>query len=475
MYRSGVKVSTSFARIIVIASLVASCNGSAFAQAPQLQGLMVDFPESNPVDLGIGWNSRVSDKVSRVCIDFVRNESGYQDRRLAFEVITDNQSLANALKVSVAAKFKAITGAGGSAAVDFARKTKLSSASTNIAVLAEVFESPIYVAPTPIKTPVTVPITNSTGGKVDLTAFYAGNAVSLKNDLRALAGSNPAEFYRQCGDSFVAVIHRGAKLVGNISFSETSREERESLDVAASGGAAMWSVQGNLSSSMEKFGTSNRLNINFAQFGGTGGILPLNRENFMKAIEQLPEASKQAPKPFAMIVQRYDSLPSWPSKIGSTELSDLEVLANAAWQLDSLLMYIDETLYRAGWLLKFDTKRSDVEKVYDRVLSERIDIRADAKKCIMSGDCNRKKWQGWTDLPYRIQLPLKGTLSDLQYPVGDNSLESMIEALASARTAYWIEGPARIRCRNEDSCLTQAQKNAARKQIRDRLFLSIDQ
>ncbi len=469
-------MSTSPSRQITSIAILLGClTGIASAQPQPVDGLVVEFPESNPVDLGVGWNNRSSDKVSRVCIDFVTAERRYQDRRLTFEVITDHQSLANALKVSVSAKFKAVSGGGGSAAVDFARNTKLSSSSTNMAVLAEVFESPTYVAPTTGQQPTQVPTVASSGGKVDLTTFYAGNAVSLKSDLRALAATNPAEFYRQCGDSFVAVIHRGARLVGNITFSETSREERESLEVSASGGAAMWSVQGSLSNSMEKFNSSNRLNVNFAQFGGSGGTFPLNREGLLKAIEQLPEASKSAPKPFSMIVQRYDSLPSWPSAIGSTELNDLEVIANVAWQLDSLLMYVDETLYRPGWLLKFDTRRQDVEKVYDEVLAERTQVMADATKCAVSGDCNRQKWQAWSDLAYRARLPFRGTLGDLQYSIGDNSLEGMIDALTSARTAYWIEGPARIRCRNEGTCLTQAQVNAARTQIRTRILLSMSQ
>ena len=464
-------------RYVMMAFLLASPLEFVLAQPIPINGQVVEFPESNPVNLGVGWNMRSSEKVSRVCIDFLRAERSYQDKRLAFEVITDNQSLANALKVSVSAKFKAITGGVGSAAVDFARSTKLSSASTNMAVLAEVFESPEYVAPTSGQQPQStqVPTVTAVGGNVDLAGFYAGSSVSLKGDLRALAATNPEEFFRQCGDSFVAVIHRGARLVGNITFSETSREERESLEVSASGGAAIWSVQGSLSNSMEKFNSSNRLSINFAQFGGAGGVFPLSREGLLKAIKQLPDASKLAPKPFSMIVQRYDSLPGWPSAIGTAEISDLEVISNVAWQLDSLLRYADETLYRPGWLLKFDTRVQDVQKVYDEILAERTEIRADAAKCAIGGDCNRQRWQLWSDLSYKIRLPYRGTLGDLQYSVDESSLESVIDALTSARVNFWIEAPARVRCRNEGVCVTQAQMVGAKNQIRARIVLSISQ
>lgn len=473
MHRSGSAVKNCKLPLAICSIAICCIAKGAAAQDQRMNGLLVEFPESNPVDLGIGWNSRISDKVPRVCIDFVKAERGYQDKRLQFEVVTDHQSLATALKISVSAKFRSVAGGGGSASVDFARQTKLSSTATNMAVLAEVYQSPIYVSPKVGQTATDVPSVAAKDGTVDLSSLYAGNAVSLKSDMRSLAAKNPAEFYRQCGDSFVAVIHQGARLVGNIVFSDTSREERESIEASASGGAAMWSVQGNLSHSMERFNSSNRLSVNFAQFGGSGGTFPLNREGLLKAIEQLPDASKAAPKPFSMIVQRYDSLPSWPGTIGATELTDLEVIANVGWQLESLLYFVDESLYKSGWLLKFDTKRADVQKVYDDVLAERSAIRTDAIKCAKTSDCNREKWQAWSDLKYRKRLPLRGSLSDLNYAVGEGSLESMIDALAAARTAYWIEGPSRVRCKNEGVCIPQSQIVQSQREIAAKIRSSI--
>jgi hypothetical protein len=475
MYRSGAAVKTRKWRVAAsVFALLVSTSFYAVGQPERVDGLFVEFPEQNPVNLGVGWNTRTGEKVPRVCIDFQSAERKYQDRRLTFDLINDNASLANALKVSISAKFKTVTGAGGSAAASFAKSTRFSSASTNIAVLAEVFQSPLYVAPTTGTQPNSPQsIVAVTGGTVDLSAFYGGNAVSLKSDLRQIASTNLGEFYRQCGDSFVAVIHQGARLIGNMTFNETSKEEREQLEVSVSGGAATWNVEGSLSNSMEKFNSASRLTINFAQFGGSGGNFPLNREGLLKAIEELPKASESAPKPFTMIVQRYDSLPSWPSSVGSTELSDLDVIASVAWQLDTLQMYADEAIYKPGWLLKFDTKKQEVQNVYDEIILEREQVKSDADKCVKENTCNRQKWQAWSDLKYKVRLPLRGAVTNLQYSVGDNSLDGMIDALAAARAYYWIETPARIRCRNENICLPQAEINKARDQIRSRIRQSI--
>jgi len=469
MTRSGV---TQVAIGMLAALLMQPLKG--FVQPIRVDGLLVEFPEQDPVDLGIGWNTRTGNKVSNVCIDFQALQRQYQDKRLTFEVVNDNESLANALKVSVAAKFKTVIGASGSAAASFARSTKFSSASTHIAVLAEVFESPSYVAPvTGVPPNVAVATAAPKNSRVNLTDFYRGNSVSLKPDLRTLAADNREEFYRQCGDSFVAVIHRGARLVGNMAFAETTSEERQQIEASASGGTSIWSVEGSLSSSLERYNSANRLTINFAQFGGSGGNFPLNREGLLDAIRKLPQDASQFPRPFTMIVQRYDSLPGWPGPFGATELTDLETLASVAWRLDSMLFYADEALYRPGWLLKFDTTRVKVQSVYDDVLRERTALRADAIRCKDEGVCNLQKWGTWSDIGYRVRLPFRGTLADLAYKPSADALDEMVRLLAAARTQYWIETPNRWRCRNELVCLTQADINRNRSQIEQQIRQSL--
>lgn len=442
-------------------SLILQQNLISQAYADQNVGILLEFPSTNPVRLGAGWRLKAAQGVRKECIDFKTASNTYTDRRLSFTAVHDNESLAKALNVSVSGKISVMTGGGFSGSASFAHDTRFSATSTYIGVLAEVWTSPKFVAPVDGTKPkiqnLLEQITSLPKREaIDMSLFYSGKSVKIKPDLIELVKNDYQEFVRRCGDSFVAVIHSGAKLNGVFSFRETTKEERQKIHAEFQGSGATWSINARADSSLNAFKKNNRLNINFEQLGGNEGSLPLTKEGFLKAIRDLPNAAISAPRPFLMVVQRYDTLPDWPRPTIPKPLSNQEIVANTYWRLRSLLSYTDEALNNPGWLLKFDTTRQSVHNLYDEILTKLQTLRALAQTCSLR-ECDIGDWKTWTDWSLRSRLPYRGNFHSLNLgSTVETAINKLPYELAKARVDYWIREPDRWRCQYEQVCLKQS-------------------
>lgn len=454
--------------------LALTCLSSVtFSQARPQEGLVLEITEGNPVDLGLAWDTRSGVKIQQYCIDFKTISRNYQTKRLSFQLVEDNASLARALNVSVTGKVKGISG-GFSANASFAHKSNFESSATQISVQADVSAAPSYVAPTTGQEPDVSKLGNpSQSDLVDLSLFYRGDSVKLKEDLWKLAASDPEDFFRRCGDSFVAVIHSGARINGLMKFKETTAEEKEAIALAAEGSGALWSASGSLDSKMESYHKNNKFNVDFVQEGGSKRPFPMSKEGLIEAIRDLPADAAAYPMPFTMVVQRYDTLPDWPKPPLNRDLSDQEVVADVYWRLRTMQTYADEILYKPGWLLKFDTPRNAVKKLNDEILVEIQQLRTFAKTCTSTVPCDVEPWRNWSDMKYRSRFPFRGTLADIPYGKDINDINNLPEKLAEARIKYWIEDHVRWRCKYEQVCTSQSDIDALRTQIQDRIATAI--
>jgi len=441
--------------------------------AGQLQGKVIEFPNLDPVELGWGWDERRAGSPRQICIEFRPAQEDYVDKRMSLQLANDHEALSRALNVSVAGKMKSMAGAKFSASANFAHNASLTSTGEHVAILAEAMTAPQFVAPLDGPDPKASALNMSPdGSRVDMKTFYRGGAVRLKEDLRKLAANNPADFVKACGTGFVAVIHRGARVNGLMTFREVESKDRQELRVSAQGSGAGFSMNASMNTLVEKYGKTGKLDIKFEQLGGSNKDLPMDRTGLLSAVSGLPAEATAQPRAFLMVVQGYSSLPDWPDKVVLPELTDEEVLTRSYFRLITLMGFANEALHNPGFLLKFDTSRPEVVKLHDQMLADRDTLRALVSAC-QQGPCAAGKWREWSDMPYRARMPMAGGFDSLVFPANVDGVDRIPKAVADHRVSRWIVETDRWRCQYESECMKQGDVEGYRDKIRQNVAQSM--
>lgn len=409
----------------------------AWAQdAEEESAVLLEFPVENPVSLGTGWNFVENKKSLQSCIAHDVSSLNFQDRRAQLSVVEDHEALADALDVSVTAKYRAVL-SNFSASARFVTSTKFEARSTHVAIMAEVDEGPQFVVPTAV---------DNASSDVEQQI----KNVRLLPEFVDLASNDIDEFFRQCGQGFVAVIHSGARINAVLTFSNTNRKEHEAISLSLSGGGGGASFSASFQRTMDSFSQAERFNVSYLGLGGAADTIPLSKEGLISAVEELPTVSAAAPRPFTMVVQRYEDLPNWPSVIVPSELSDAELLANTYWRLFTLQSYVREALFDDGWLLILDADRDRVLELDLEIQSEMQTVKDALWACVMDDTCAADRWRDWNDYAMRSRLPFKGNWRDIDYDPSALELEEAVDHLVEARAQQWLVPVWRNRCGRGD-------------------------
>lgn len=442
--------------------------------AGELRGTVIEFPNQDPVELGWGWDDRRTGAVRKSCIEFRRAQENYVDKRLTLQLANDHEALSRALNVSVAGKMSTMAGAKFSASASFAHNASLSSTGEHVAMLAEAMTAPEFVAPVNGPDPTVSGLSTSPDrANVDMRSFYRGGAVSLTQPMRQLAQNNPAEFVKQCGTGFVAVIHRGARVNALLSFREIESKDRQEIKIAAQGSGGGYSMNASMGNLVEKYSKNGKLEIKFEQLGGSDKNFPMDKTALLEAVSGLPGEAVKQPRPFMMVVQRYSSLPNWPDAIVLPQLTDEEVLVRSYFRLLTLLGSADEALNKpSAFLLKFDTSRADVVKLYDLMLADRDQLRVLVLAC-QTGSCDAGKWREWSDMAYRAKMPMLGGFNSLNYTPSSDGIDRVPMMIAERRVSRWIVETNQWRCQYESECMRQADVEQYRERIRQKVAQSM--
>ncbi|HKY71152.1 MAG TPA: hypothetical protein VJL88_04485 [Nitrospira sp.] len=422
--------------------LMTLCLGAGLWANTAASEVTVDFPETNPVALGEGWDIDKAQKKFKSCITFDLESGQHNSTRLNYQQEVDNESLSRSLNVSASASFKSLTGDNYSASATFAQAMSFTSTSTYMSALAEVWVGPKYVVPSSVK--------------------FATPA------LQAMAKTNPAEFFRQCGTGFVSVMQRGAKMVAVLEFKGTTRDESQDIASTASYSGLTGGFDVSADSKMKKYQASNRFSIQATRSGGDGKTISLSLEELNQEIKNLPQQASSAPITFAMTVEPYTSLPDWPDSQIDVDLKDHQILSRSFGRLMTIWSYADEALKsKSGWLLKYDANRDAVAALKGDAQKGLEDIRARAKSCAKDDKCDVGPWQTWTDFDMRSRLPLRGYFSDLK--LDDNNVDQIATVLARARMEQWIDDVETIRCTRYSECPPVAEYQRVEKALIGRI------
>ena len=377
---------------------------------------VVDYPSAG-VQLGNGWDSTVSLKTSSACIRFDKAEDKAEQKTAYIHSISDKSSLMNELQISAEVQVKAAF-VSASAKTDFVHNTEVKDEYQNFVARAVVRNGAVYTAPS-----------------------VANHNIDLLPRFRSMVSSNPAEFFRQCGDSFVSAQFGGAELDAVLTFRTHSVDDRQNLKVSVEGSGWGVEAKGSVASALKSYTEKNELTIVYHQLGGSGDPIPTDQAGLDAAIRALPTAAVAAPYFYEIEITRYDSLPSWPAAVAGWKNTAFGRIASRYGQLASLHDQLVAILNQPGdFILGRGVTVASLNALEGKLLTHVRSLSGTAKTCIQSGgqDCAINPADDIQDYAYRVLLPVpqQSFPEDVAIRNAEEDLQSKQAALAKKRADF---------------------------------------
>lgn len=417
-----------FLFLLVLFSTV-SVFGSGYLPSAALAQLgnpvrVVDYPPDHPVRLGYGWNDSLGRPTLRSCLSATaeaQDDAG-QTKDMHMKQVEDRDSLMRALEISTEVRARAIA-ATVTAKANFAKQVKIEGQSINLSLYARVRNPTRFVVPGKSSDRLRYPAGRGLFGEqlarqvpdVGGIITTGGEAIDLHPAMAKLATTNPQEFIKQCGTSFVSAVHSGAEVSAVFLFRSNSRSEQETLTVSLSGSGWGVHISGSLKDQTKKFSEKKQLEIHYHQSGGSGDPLPTSYDGLIAQVEDLPKLAAKDPKAYALTLHSYAILPSAPKSLTTAEIPPFEVVAKqyyrfqTVWDTIGGILAKDEAYILGGG---FDT--DSLEGLQDQLREKVSALAALASTCI--GDPTKCKVHDdlkTSDYTYLVQLPVfKGSFDE---------------------------------------------------------------
>ncbi len=377
----------------------------ASIQKLQTNSRTIDYP-LNGVILGNGWSSISAAKTFGGCIDFEMGVNEFEDHFLDFIRIVDKEQLNRKLDISVEFKAKSVGGVGGSAKATFANSLEVKNESLNMLFTALVRKGADFAIP------------------------KRGNlSIKLSKEAEGLAKRNLAEFLKTCGDSFVATIYSGGELNAYFSFDIASMDEQQMVSAQLSGGGLSFSGSASMNQAVKQYSEKQKLHILMHSAGGSGIPIPVNEQELLDRLRNLPADTKTAPKHYKIDVVRYDSLPNWPSKsIKALKFVDLERLVAQYLRYETLYYDIFNILRKPdAYVFTRNITLESIRSVQDFLRLQVLPIlKSSIEDCLDEKSCNIPKEAAALDYDTRIHftVPKQSFINDIQLTALKNEIMS---------------------------------------------------
>lgn len=320
------------------------------------QAETIGVPETG-VELGIGWDSQTASVVRNRCIRFAPIEETGQSIEMEVTEVNDSSDVADTLNVSASMAINSKFGSA-SAQANFSKNSRVTSTSNSLLIRATVNNGVMFVGP-PRPPELTRNAFSRTGtverDYISSWNYWVGEdlprQVTLTDEAKDILGGGDIqerkEFERYCGDSFIGSIFSGAEILAIMSFTSKTTSSAQTSKKSAKAAVSAWgtsvSVDGSKTASSQVNGTDEEIQMEFTQIGGTGGIIPTDKDQFFQKLNNLPREAIEGPKFHSMSVVAYNTLPDWPQNI------PLETGAEA---IDVVLTNYYSTLTSIDYLLE---------------------------------------------------------------------------------------------------------------------------
>ncbi len=378
-------------RVALGCIVVLLLGGPSFAQPIAGGARTVDYPIDG-VTLGNGWFSSAGSKAPGRCILFETRADDAQDQSMRFIQVRDKDSLMQSLEVSAEFQAKALF-ASASGKAEFAKRLEIRNDLLSISVQATVRQGASFV-----------------------DAPKNGGFVRLAPQMLKLIKQRPEDFYRTCGDSFVAAIHSGAQLSALLTFLTTSRDEQQTIRANVTGSYSGLNATASMSSTLKQYSEHSRLEIVYHLAGGSGTPFPVSETELFERIRSLPEAASKAAQKWRLTLQRYDSLPEWPLSRGDWKLSEIEEAARQYYRLATLYYNVSTIIQNnPDYVLGFGSSLESVKRVQDDLRRHMDSLIRGLRQCMFEqqAHCAVDATDLISDYEIRYKLPVKADSFEL--------------------------------------------------------------
>ena len=453
---------------------------------------VIDYPKDG-VSLGQGWDGTRAERKDAIGIVFEEKRTAKgQTKTEDYVKASDSSRLMESMEISTELQYAGIVGQA-SAKFSFASKVEMRSTSQCFVAKAKVENGRDYTAPAPQEIAGTIAkLFDSRKSLDEVQAMLPRSGVSAAAplpadqaplDVTTLRASHPGtvrltpgalqlaetdidEFHRVYGDSFVSAIHSGAELLAVLVFDEQERTSMRDLEASMQGSGWGFSAKGGFKQKAESYASKNKLKVTYYQAGGSGDAIPTDVDGFLAKIAELPKLAQDAPYPFKITLQRYDTLPNWPGKSLPQRPSAYEQTIRRYFEYRSLYDDIDAACGKPGdYLLGRGTDIRSLRHVQGKLHAgiaalERALQAFDRKEGRLSAlplEANAP------DYDFRIAMPIPRNYdASVSWDMEGRALRRLI-------TEFWIEAPSRNRCSrsfSDPGCLSPQQIGEYSRQIR---------
>ncbi len=372
--------------LLIIASLTRQSIGQFVDPTGAGEPRTVDYPRDG-VSLGNGWNGALGEKTATRCIKFKQFDNPAGTRNLNINRYDTRYSFLNSIDVSVEVQLHSFFDANASAKTKFTSELKIDQEESNFAVYAVVENGASYAGP-------------DESGKILLTDEY-----------EKLSNSDPKEFERQCGDSYVAAVFGGAELSALYTFHTYAVEEQKAItQMMQASGFNLFEANTSTTQKLIEYADKHQLTIFYTQSGGSGDPLPIDLAGITEKVQELPKLAKSAPFYAAIAIRRYDELPNWRRPKGSW-LS--EKYAHIVSQYSKMLSLRDLTqgMIHSSGNYNFDrgVSMADLQHTETELDSLVRGLNMVAQKCYetQGQGCSVDPSLAVSDYEFRIKLPVR--------------------------------------------------------------------
>jgi len=475
--------------------------------------LRFGYPEGQVVVVGQGWNTQTGQPTPSRCVDGSVYAVPGSATSIELKSVQTGFGLAQSLDIGSTTKLDGIVGKG-SATNLFKQELTVNGAFANVAGIVKI-DTKMGIAPKKIgpDNADTALLDSNPGSVLVGSASWtrmtangeAANAVleegaspdiGLLPDKHALAKSNPTEFRRQCGDTYVSLVYLGGRLSALITFMSTDLSLQLDINNKLSGsmpvgGSIDEHMDVHVKATFKNKQVTYRLNALGPAPSGEGcdlsdsakfsKCLMTTMQNFVKAAQ--PTEGKTL-SPLGVTVSRYDDLANWPGagldvraagpmdRIASLYSDFQQIYQTLGWLNDPSFRWNQSArqceqnagsignanscfLWQRGATPEqMASLQDEVLGVVRRLRQVAAECLAESEKCTVPDDIGIGKQYDPYAIRARLPMPYSAQTQPFQTPT-----EAAIEG--SVRK-YWITRASQQRCDfdlSSEDCLTNAQIN----------------
>ena len=131
---------------------------------------------------------------------------------------------------------------------------------------------------------------------------------ALDPKMEKLRQTNPLDFLRRCGDSFVKTVTDGGELSAILDLSTLASEDKSSLSIDVNGNFGTAEGRAQLKTDLQQTFSNRQTKVTVIRNGGTGPLPSYSAAELIVATQNFPDLAQQHPSPMLAYLASYDTI-----------------------------------------------------------------------------------------------------------------------------------------------------------------------